>query len=194
MTLWRRVYVERRAVVLPLLILLGINAVLYAGVVWPLRQSVKTASSERDDARFALANAQLRHKQAKDAVADRERADRDLQHFYQEVLPRDQATATRATNVWLAQAAKADGLVFTSSSASQTPERESTLTKATTTVSLLGVYPNIRRFLHAVEAAEEFIIIDRVELSESEQNRPGAGTPLSVQLLVSSYYPTEAAR
>jgi len=194
MSLWRRVYEERKPIVLPALILLAVNAAVAVGVVLPLRQSVTAAESARDDARFVLANAQLRHKQAKDAVAAREQADRDLRTFYQQVLPKDQATATRVTNLWLAQAAKADGLQFTSSSASQNEERDSRLSRASTTVSLLGPYPNIRQFLHAVEAAEEFIIVDRVELSESEQNRPGAGAPLTVQLLVSSYYPTETPR
>ena len=32
---------------------------------------------------------------------------------------------------------------------------------------------------------------DKAGRGESEQNQPGAGTPLNVQLLVSSYYPTE---
>ena len=194
MSLWRRVYEERKRLVLPLLILLAVNAAVAVGVVWPLHQSVDAAESARNDARLALANAQRNHKQAKDALAAREQADRDLRTFYQDILPDDQATATRVTNLWLAQAAKADGLQFASSSASQNPERDSKLSKASTTVSLLGPYPNIRQFLHAVEAAEEFIIIDRVELSESEQNRPGAGAPLTVQLLVSSYYPTETPR
>jgi len=194
MSLWRRVYEERKSVVLPLLILLGVNVAVFAGVVLPLDQRVTAAENARDEARFALANAQLRHRQAKDALSGREQADRDLRTFYQNVLPRDQATATRATNVWLAQAAKADGVRFMSSAASQNAVRESRLSQASATVSLLGLYPNIRKFLHAVESAEEFIIIERVELSESEQDRPGAGTPLTVQLRVSSYYPTEVPR
>jgi hypothetical protein len=194
MSLWRRVYEERKPVVLPLLILIALNAAVFVGLLLPLRQAVTAAASAREDARFALFNAQLRHKQAKDALAAREQADRDLRTFYQDILPRDQAMATRVTNLFLAQAARADGLSFGSSSASQTAERDSRLWKASATVSLLGPYPNIRKFLHAVEAAEEFVIIDRVELSESEQNRPGAGAPLTVQLLVSSYYPMETAR
>jgi Tfp pilus assembly protein PilO len=194
MSLWRRVYEERKRVVLPLLILLAANVAAFVGGVLPLGQRVTAAEGARDEARFALANAQLRYRQAKDALAGRERAEQDLRRFYTEVLPRDQATATRATNVWLAQAAKADGLEFTASNASQAPERDSPLSKASATVSLLGRYPNIRQFLHGVESAEEFIIIERVELSESEQNQPGAGTPLTVQLRVSSYYPTETPR
>ena len=194
MSLWRRVYEERKQVVLPLVVLLAVNAAVFAGVVLPLSQRVTAAERARDDARFALVNAQVRHRQAKEALVGREQADRDLRKFYQDVLPRDQATATRATNVWLALAARADGLRFESSAATQNPVRESPLSQASTTVSLLGLYPNIRQFLHAVETAEEFVIIDRVELSESEQDRPGAGTPLAVQLRVSSYYPTEPLR
>ena len=43
------------------------------------------------------------------------------------------------------------------------------------------------------ETAAAFRLLGaRVELSETDQNQPGAGTPLNMQLLVSSYYPTEA--
>jgi Tfp pilus assembly protein PilO len=72
--------------------------------------------------------------------------------------------------------------------------RDSRLSRATATISLLGRYQDIREFLHAVEAAEEFIIIERVELSETQQERPGAGASLNVQLQVASYYPTEPPR
>jgi Tfp pilus assembly protein PilO len=191
MSLWRRIYEERKRLVLPLLVVLVLNAAVFVVVVLPLSRSAALAETSRSEARLALATAQRQHREVKEALAGRERADQDLRRFYLEVLPRDQAIATRATNVWLQQAARADGLEFASSQASQAPVRESRLSRAQTTVALLGRYPNIRQFLHAVETAEEFIIIDRVELSESEQNQPGAGTPLNVQLLVSSYYPTE---
>ncbi len=192
MSLWRRIYEERKALVLPLLVVLALNLVLFVVVVLPLSRSAALAETSRNEARLALATAQRQHREVKEALAGRERADQDLRRFYAEVLPRDQATAIRATNVWLQQAARADGLEFASSHASQAPVRESRLSRAQATVVLFGRYPNIRQFLHAVETAEEFIIVDRVELSETDQNQPGAGTPLNVQMLVSSYYPTEA--
>jgi Tfp pilus assembly protein PilO len=168
--------------------------VVFVVVILPLRQNVGASTSARDEARFALATAQLRERQARDAKASRERADQDLRRFYTEILPPNQATATRATNVWLQQAAIADGLQFTSSNASQTVVRDSRLSRATSTVSLRGQYQNIRQLLHAVESAEEFIIIERVELSQNELSPSGAGGALNVQLQVSTYYPTEPAR
>jgi Tfp pilus assembly protein PilO len=191
-SLWRRVYEERRPMVLPLLVILAANLLVFVFVLLPLRQSVAASASAREEARVALANAQLRERQAREGRASRERADQDLRRFYSEILPRDQATATRATNVWLQRAALADGLEFAASNASQAEIRDSRLSRATATVSLIGRYPNMRQFLHAVESAEEFIIIERVELSETEQDRAGAGAALNVQLQVSSYYPTEA--
>ena len=192
MSLWRRIYEERRSIVLPLLVILALNGVILALVLLPLRQSVAAAGQAREEARLALANAQLRERQAREARVSRERADQDLRRFYTEILPRDQATATRATNVWLQRAALADGLEFAASNAAQAPIRESRLSRASATVSLLGRYPNIRQFLHAVESAEEFIVIERVELSETAQE--SAGTSLNVQLQVASYYPTEPPR
>jgi Tfp pilus assembly protein PilO len=194
MSVWRRIYEERKRVVLPLLLILAVNAVVFVVVILPLRQNVGASTSARDEARFALATAQLRERQARDAKASRERADQDLRRFYTEILPPNQATATRATNVWLQQAAIADGLQFTSSNASQTAVRDSRLSRATSTVSLRGQYQNIRQLLHAVESAEEFIIIERVELSQNELSPSGAGGVLNVQLQVATYYPTEPAR
>jgi hypothetical protein len=47
MSLARRVFDERRRVVLPLLIFLALNLVVLGAVVWPLKQSLEGAAEAR---------------------------------------------------------------------------------------------------------------------------------------------------
>ncbi len=191
-SLWRRVYEERKRVALPLLVVLAVNAAVFVLAVLPFGRNVAAAEVDRGAARAALAQAERQHAEIKEVRASRERADQELRRFYTDVLPRDHATATKASNVWLQGAAKADGLKFSNQHNAQADVRESRLSRVSSTVTLFGLYPNIRRFLHAVETAEEFIIIESVTLSQSEQSQLGAGASLTVELGASTYYPTEA--
>ena len=65
------------------------------------------------------------------------------------------------------------------------------LTKMTGKVTLKGGYAGIRKFLYRVETAEEFIVIEEVNL-----NQPGTmdtGANLELDLVVSSYFPGSPA-
>jgi hypothetical protein len=57
------------------------------------------------------------------------------------------------------------------------PIKDSRLIRVSGTVTLVGDYANIRRFLYEVETAQEFVVIERVALSEanSTQNDNAAG-------------------
>ena len=55
MSLWRRIVVERRRVVLPLAVLIVANVAALVLLVWPLQRSVNTAESERVSALADLA-------------------------------------------------------------------------------------------------------------------------------------------
>jgi hypothetical protein len=57
-------------------------------------------------------------------------------------------------------------------------------------MGLQGRYAEIRRFLHAVETAEEFIVIERVELAQSDTTQLGADNTLAIEIVVSTYFLT----
>ena len=89
MSLWRRVYAERRAVVLPLLVALVANVAVLALGVFPLERSVAGAETAALDAKSDLANARREDMQAKTARTSMERGDVELKKFYAEILPHD---------------------------------------------------------------------------------------------------------
>jgi Tfp pilus assembly protein PilO len=190
MKLWRRIYEERKRVLLPLAIVLVANIAVLVLAVFPLRNVVSAAESRAVDAKRDLAEAMRLERQITQARTSKEQADDELRRFYAEVLPRDFATAEIATNLWLNEAATESGLSFKSSRFSTSEIRDSDLTRAYSRVTLEGRYPDIRRFLYEVETAKEFIIVERVELAE-QGSQPGANSPLEVSLLVSTYFLTK---
>jgi Tfp pilus assembly protein PilO len=62
--------------------------------------------------------------------------------------------------------------------------RDSDLVKFLYTASLSGEYRNIRRFIHELESAPEFLVLENVELSQSETE----GRGLNVNLQIATYY------
>ena len=194
MTLWRRIYGERRRVLLPLVLAAAANVVLFTVVVLPLSRSVAGAEAQAQNAALNLAAARQLDRQARSATASRDRADRELQQFYTDVLPGSFAAAERTTRRWLQQAALEAGLDYRAANFAWEDLRESELSRAYAEVTLRGRYADIRRFLHAVEAAEEFLVVERVNLAQpASGGGTNAGT-LEVSLLVSTFFVAEPVR
>ena len=187
MSLWRRIYKERRAIVLPLLVLLGVDAAILALGVFPLSRSVASLETAADDAGTALLKARLIERQARDAVASRGRADQELSRFYVDILPAN-AGAARKVFSSLEGAAAESGLTFQRSQFDEAEVRDSRLARMTEKITLVGEYPNIRKFLYTVETAPEFVIIERVALSQAEDLQSGNSGRLDVTLDVATYY------
>jgi Tfp pilus assembly protein PilO len=192
-SLWRRVYQERRGIILPLVVALVANAGLLAFVVLPLERSVAGAGDESVAAMGRLASARLAEKAARAAKASKERADDELRRFYADVLPPDLNEARRLTDHWLQGVAEQAGLQFKTARLDFAPVRDSQLTKVSEKVTLIGQYSEIRRFLYAVETAPQFVIIERVALGESSTTQGGAAGAaasglLEIGLDVSTYF------
>ena len=187
MSLWRRVYRERRAVMLPLLALMALGVALLVLAVGPLVQIV---SSLRDQAQIAdtnLLRARLVQRQAQDAVRSKTRADQELSRFYSEILP-PSPMATLKVISSLQRTADEAGLVFQRRQLSPEPVKESPLVRLAGTVTLLGDYASIRKFLYAVETAPDFVIIERVGLSRAADLQSANTGRLEVTLDVATYY------
>jgi Tfp pilus assembly protein PilO len=191
-SLWRRVYEERRPVVLPLVAFLAANIAVFALGVLPLRQSVAGDAAARDAAQLALARARLADLAARKERARKEQADAELKKFYGDVLPANASAAINLVSFWLQQTAETSGLQFKSSQAAPEAIRDSRLTRMTSTVTLDGDYANIRRFLYAVETAPQFVVIERVRLAESSGAQDAAAGGLELIVDISTYYLTPA--
>ena len=189
MTLPRRIFMERRRVFLPVALILALNIVILLLVVFPMQRSVVGLETDRDDSAVELAQARNIERSAKGALSSRQRADVELEKFYAEILPDNLMTATKATNLWIQHAARDAGVSYTSSAFDYAPIRESKLTRAFARIELRGRYPSIKKFLYALETAEEFIVVEKVELSEQGSAASQQGV-LDVSMTVATYYQT----
>src|SRR5262245_41647536 len=99
MTLWQRVLVEKRLVIVPLALGILGNIAAYALVVRPLGIKSAGAASRAAAAATAVKEAERDHAAAGALVTGKARADEAISTFYGKVLPADQAAAVRLTYV-----------------------------------------------------------------------------------------------
>ena len=115
MNLVRRVFTERRAVVLPLMVFLLANVGVLALGVFPLERSVAGLQEGEVDALAARGQALKIEASAKAAQLGKERAETELRKFYGDVLPESVQEASELTYVWLDSVAKESGVEFSRS-------------------------------------------------------------------------------
>jgi hypothetical protein len=188
----RRVFEERKRTLLPLLLALVANIAALVLAVLPLRTAVAAAGADATSATLELGEARRLHREAQQARTSKETADVDLRRFYTEVLPTDLPSAQKTMNLWVAEAARGAGLEFRGSHFDWGEVRDSQLTRAFSRITLQGSYPSIRRFLHAVETAEEFVVVERVELVQ-QSDQVAASGELEVSLVVATYFLSKPA-
>ncbi|MCX6552331.1 MAG: GspMb/PilO family protein [Acidobacteria bacterium] len=189
-----RVLREKRAVVLPLAVLMLLNVGIGALVVWPMAGRVTQAEQQEQAAVQELVSAQRELKAAGDTLRDKTRAESDLKKFYTEVLPAGMAGARRATYVHLAALAKGAELQYQRRMEEPREPRQgdasniSTLTRFDISMVLKGHYESVRQFIRDIEASTAFIVIDNVALAEGQD----AESPLVLTVELSTYYRTVA--
>ena len=189
MSLFGRIFAERRAVMLPLALFLLVNIIVLLAVVWPMQRAVNGADDARYQATINLDTARKLEAEWKGKRSSKDRADIELRKFYSEVLPKDFRGAVHVANFFLGNVATGNRLTLRSGTWEPEPLKDSRLTRVTGTVTLLGDYGNVRKFLWEVETAQEFVVIESVELSEA--NAVQNDTRLELTLKVATYYVTD---
>lgn len=182
-----RVFREKRILIWPLILVLLANLALFALVVYPLSQKVAAGEQDAAAARAALASARRDHEHAQATVTGKGQADTELARFYEEVLPPDLSGARRITFLPIEQLAKASNLRTERQTTQSEQVRDSTLHKFTQTAVLTGDYRDIRRFIHKLETAPEFIVLENVMLV---QDTSGGSSGITVTLQVATYFRT----
>ena len=183
--LWRRIIVEKRALLAPLAIAALVNVGVYALVVYPLSVKSLGAADRAASAAAARKAAEQDFASARALVAGKSRADQELSTFYDRVLPADLAAAVRLTYTPLPTVArKANVKVVARRFETVIPTRDARLGRLHIFASLQGEYESLRQFIYDLETAPEFVIIDDVSLAQAEM-----GKPLTLSLELSTYYP-----
>lgn len=183
----QRIAAEKRHLILPLVLAILANAVLYALVVFPLGHQVRSAETEASAARAELHRARQDYESAKATVTGKQQADAALQKFYMDVLPADQALARKLTYTRLAQLAEQASVHLDHGNNAVKREKDSSLSRLTTTYTLTGDYRDVRRFIYAIETAPEFIVLENIALTSAPgEDQQARG--LSMKLDIATYF------
>jgi len=181
----RRIFSEKRGVMIPLVVALLVNVAVYALVVYPLGVKSATAKDRAEAAASARQAAERDMASAAALVASKARADEELATFYEKVLPSSSDDARRITYSRLPALARKANMKFTERRAEDDlqSQRDSQLGRVRTRIVLEGDYQSVRQFLYQLETTPEFIIVDDVTLAQAE-----AGKPLALTVEVSTYF------
>lgn len=190
-SIWARILTEHRRVLFPLALGLVVNLVAYAVFVYPLSQQVANIQQRDQAAEIDLVAARTEHQRAAGTLGGKERATEELATFYGTVLPIDFANARRLTHLRIPQLASRSSLSYESASVSLEQERDSSLTRFETEISLTGRWGDVRAFIHQLESEPEFVVIDNVQLTEGDAGGSAEGA-IQVALELSTYYRTVA--
>ncbi|MFL6279354.1 MAG: type 4a pilus biogenesis protein PilO [Vicinamibacterales bacterium] len=180
----RRVFAEKRRLIWPIVIALIANIALFVVVLYPLSNKVAGGEQEALAATTALDAAKRDYEAARATVKGKSQADQELQKFYTDVLPPDLSAARRATFRRIEDLAQQSNLRLERETSDPKSQRDSQLVKFTYRASLSGDYRNIRRFIHELETAPEFLVLENVELTQSDVANRG----LNVSVDIATYY------
>ena len=180
----RRIVRENRRIVYILAAALVINAALYALVVYPLSQRVASGEQEAGESTRALVGARKTFDSARGTVSGKKEADAELVKFYEEVLPPDMSGARRVLYPHLDQLARKANLTAGAYRFHPDDNQTGDLRKITMTMNLTGDYGSIRRFIHELETAPEFLVLESVSVTTTSEG----DRRLSVVAQVATYY------
>ena len=180
----RRVIQEHRRAVYLLLATFVANIALYAFVVYPLSQRVANVEQSTVSAEKGLAAARADHAKATGTLTGKDRASKELATFYSSVVAQDLPGARRLVYGRLARLAERSHLKYERGRYQPVEEKGSSLTKFKAGIDVEGNWTDIRTFIHAIETAPEFVVVDTAELSEDPQGRG----MVRVNLEVSTYF------
>ena len=183
----KRIFDDKRRVIIPLLAGLALNVVLLIAVVYPLRARLRSTEARAETAAQQLQAAERDHAEARGLTAGRDSTRVALNAFYKEVLPASHAQARQATFLRLTQLAEQHNLEPSRRSTDPAQNRESSLARLQIAMTLKGNYEDIRRFIYHVESGSDFVVIDSIALRQE----PDAGAGLTLTLALSTYYLAE---
>lgn len=178
-----RVYAERRNLVLAIAVGALVNLVFYAAVIYPWTSSAGALEARAQVAALQRLQAQADLNAAEATKTGQERAAQQLTRFYDSVLPQGADGARRITFRRLATLADESNLDYTRGTIQTKHPRESQLEEMHMRMELEGDYRDVRRFIHKIETAPEFLVIDDISLLQAEKN-----ASLTLTLELSTYY------
>lgn len=184
MTFWKRVLLEKRALIIPLVVGVLGNIAVYVLAVYPLGVKSAGAADRAVAATRSLQAAEREHTAARDLVTGKTRAEQELSTFYDKVLPADVSSARRLTYATLPALARKTNVKFVDRHVDVEPiVKNSRLGVLKIRTQWQGDYESLRHFIYELESAPAFVIIDDMALAQNDPTRP-----LLLTLQLSTYY------
>lgn len=184
LALVRRIVSEKRMLVGLVAIGLVVDAGLYVLAVYPWTRRVESADRRAAAAAANVEATRQRFEAARLAADGKHRTELQLQAFHRDILPRGLSGARTLTLARLAALAGEHDLVMERRASAPDSEDGSLLARLQVSMLLSGAYRDIRRFIHAIETAPEFLIIDEIVLSQRDEAETGEVLDLGL----STYY------
>jgi type II secretion system (T2SS) protein M len=183
-TLWKRILVEKRLLVIPLALGAILNIVAYVAIVRPLGVKAAGVADRAAAATRSVATAERDYASAQALVTGKTRADEELSTFFDQVLPADQSAARRLTFTAVPALARKRHVKYLDRKIDvELGGRDAQVARLKIRVDLQGDYESLRQFIFELESAPEFVIIDDVTLVQSDPDKP-----LTLSLELSTYY------
>ena len=184
MPLWKRIFIEKRALIVPLVLGLIANIAAYGLWVYPLGVKSAGAADRAAAAAQSLDAAERELSGARDLVVGKSRAEAELATFFDKVLPADLPSARNLTYATLPSLAKKSNVrMLDRRFEIEKPEKNARLGLLKVHTAWQCDYESFRRFIYALESASPFVIIDDVSLAQSDPLKP-----LTLTLELSTYY------
>jgi hypothetical protein len=184
MPLGKRILIEKRVIVIPLMVILLGNIAAYALWVYPLGVKSATAADRAVAATQSLHAAEQDLAAARALVTGKSRAEQEIATFYDKVLPADFSAARRLTYAALpGLARKANVKMLDRREAREKTEKDARLGILKIRTQWEGDYESLRRFIYELESDPAFVIIDNVEIAQQDPTKP-----LMLVLELSTYY------
>lgn len=184
MTPWKRILVEKRALVIPIALGVIVNAGAYGLWVYPLGVKSAGAADRAAAGAQSLQSSERDFAGARELVLGKSRADQELSTFFDKVLPADLPSARRLTYATLpALAKKANVKLLDRRFEVDPPIKNARLGLLKVHTQWQCDYESFRQFIYELESAPPFVIIDDVSLSQNDATKP-----LTLILQLSTYY------
>jgi Tfp pilus assembly protein PilO len=183
----KRVFDEKRRLVIPLLAALALSIALYALVVYPMGVRVRRMEQREQAAAQEMAAAEREDAAARGVLEGRDRTGTALNTFYRNVLPTSLSSARDVTFLRLEELGEQHDIRIKRRTTTTDKDKKGTLARLRITTELEGNYENIRRFIYQLESGSNFVVIDSVQLSQDA----APGSPLTLTLGLSTYYRAE---
>lgn len=184
MPLWKRIVVEKRALIVPLVLGVIGNLAAYALWVYPLGVKSAGAADRAAAAAQSLQGAERELANARALVTGKSRADQELATFFDKVLPADLPSARSLTYSTLPALAKKTNVKLVDRRFEvEKVEKNARLGLLKVHTAWQCDYESFRQFIYALESASPFVIIDDVSLAQSDPAKP-----LTLIMELSTYF------